>query len=273
MKNALWLLPVLMLACVLETPVQPLPTPSATVVPSATVSVAQTNAAYERDVLNAQLTNVAYEGAFLASTEQAARFTQESGGWTATAAEVRHQEWAAGQTNVPVSQTALMVIQEGYVIRGTELAMTLQAPTLLVMQARAQAESETERMRAWGIVWMMFALPAGLLMLLAAVWRRPVPVAGETFVHLPREGGADLAFVSEERAVQLGHLARGLKQGKKLRWKDWEFSGTPLPRPEYADLRQFLADAKWVTVGTDGELNLTPEGDEVVQRYAQESSV
>jgi hypothetical protein len=281
MKLLLTLLTFSMLACTLSTAsVQPTPalpyaTGTATVIPSATVGVAETNAAYEQAVLDANLTNVAYEGLFVDATVQSSQLTAQADMWTHEAALMADEYFkatgTAQATAVPMTQTA--IIDKRIELAVSSGILTAQGPTAIVEVAKAHAQAETEVIKAWAIVWMMFTLAPVPLLLAGLLIKRAVPVGERNQrLELVRDGGRHVDFRDKPCTdEQMDELAEGvLRRGKTLAVGQWEGRNSQtFSRSTFLPVRLFFRENGLAVPNKEGELTLTDDGREFLKAWLE----
>ena len=157
---------------------QPLHTPTASPIPSPTIG-------YQATAYNAQQTADAYARLMVDATMTSASMTQAADIWTVTAEYERAVALGytaqAEKTVVPVTHTAQVVAltaqQADRDALGTQMAMTVNAPTQVVAMARSQDEAAFGWWRSLASVFALFGVGFGFIGLAVfALRRKPAPI-------------------------------------------------------------------------------------------------
>jgi len=259
---------------------QPLHTPTASPMPSPTIG-------YQATAYNAQQTADAYARLMVDATMTSASMTQAADIWTVTAEYERAVALGytaqAEQTFVPVTYTAqavsLTAQQADRNALGTQMAMTVTAPTQIVALARSQNEAAFGWWWGLGSVVALFGVGLGFAGLAVfALRRRPAPVetgAGQGAeserpeVRVTLQRGVQFPQVDHLSvpcsAAQLKEMAFHVANDPNLAVNRWDKikdgnGGMLFSRAQFAQMREFLTANGLATRSPSGVVVLAEDG-------------
>jgi hypothetical protein len=267
--------------------ISPVPTATATIEPTATIDYQQTAVIAKETSDEAMRINVEV------TAEQDRRiFVQAQ--WTVTAEAINYANANMTQqasqftatayaTSIPATQTAQSMES---MVRGTERAMTITAPTQMVAMANARAVSETATFRAQVDAFVVLCVGVAMVLIGAGIFLMvyfdvqvktkapkivekdiPVPIP---FVHVagPQSDKGGVRMIRAEvpcTIEQLLELADGIvNRGMTLAFGQWEDT---IVHKSLKELRAFFVQHEFakVLLGKGGELGIEVLGEEFLQ--------
>ena len=223
---------------------------------------------------------------------------QEQAGWTAEAnrQQLLFLEWTATAmpSSYPATQTQVVQEQTKQAVIVTQMAMTIQAPTTIVMMAQAQSQAQMAPIYDWIYAFGLIAISVFLLALagfLIHLFIKPVAapeVKQEQSDSLRDHFGtvvsvktAYAGYTSLKRMIipctpaMLTELAEGVLIGHKtLGINQWEgIQSETWTRNSYLPMRNFMLYNQFVRSAGSGALVPTSEGESFLRAWLDEGIV
>jgi hypothetical protein len=271
---------------------------TATLEPTPTIGYRSTANAAQFAASTAQANADAANRLLVQATAQHEANLQEQASWTAEASrqQLMFLEWTATArpSSIPATQTQMVVEQTKQAVIVTQLAMTIQAPTAIVMLAQARSQADFAPYYNLASVIGLFSISVFLMALSGWLFRilwKPAMGWEEksakrqssmnhfgTVVSIKTEAAG---YTSMKRMVipctpaMLTELAKGLMvEHKTLGVNQWEGAeSSTWTRASYLPMRNFLLANQLAHSAGGGALVLTSEGESFFHAWLDEGSV